>query len=72
MAIVGVIQIFICCRYPRDGREAARHFIVLAGQYFNFGLVSTVKNVLKLLSKQNVWFTKANGKERLNLLPPWG
>jgi hypothetical protein len=76
--IVGVIQIRICYReYPRDGRDTARSSILLAGQYFNFGLVSAVKNVLKLLSKQNSWFwldlyTKANGTKRINLLPSWG
>jgi hypothetical protein len=62
--IVGVIQIKICCREdPRDGFAAARPFILLAGQNFNFGLVSAVKHALKLLSKQNGWlelYTKAN------------
>jgi hypothetical protein len=59
---IGVIQIRICC-----GREAARPFILLVGQYFNFGLVSAVKNVLKFLSKQNGWldlYTKPNGKKK--------
>lgn len=75
VAIVGVIQIRICCReYPRDGRDAARPSILLTGQYFNLGLVSGVKNVLKLLSKQNSWFDniKVNGTERKNLPPSWG
>ena len=56
MAIVDVIQIRICRKgYPRDGLAAAGPFILLAGQYFNFGLMSAVKDVLKLLSKQNGW-----------------
>ena len=50
MAIVGIIQFRISCRgYLRDG------FILFAGQYFNFGLVSAVKDVLKLLSKIIGW-----------------
>jgi hypothetical protein len=70
MAIVSVIQMRICCRgHLRDGREAARHFILLAGQYFNFGLVSAVKNVLKLLSKQVLYAKAERIKKTINLLP---
>jgi len=48
-----IIRARVCCtRYPREGFAAVGPFVLLAGQYFNFSLVSAVKDVLELLPKR--------------------
>ena len=47
---------FVCTGYPRERFAAVRLFVLLTGQYLNFGLISTVNNVLELFPKQNIRF----------------
>jgi hypothetical protein len=68
-----VDKIRLCCTgYLREGFMAGRLFVLLAGQYFDFGLMSIVKDVLKLLSKQDIENCSCQGtmnKKKINLLP---